>query len=225
MNIITVGRGEMAITMQKQCERAMIPHIMVSRKFKDYLPAEINFSESVVVNFGSENSLPDTISLCLEKEIPLIHGSSTKEAWPENLLVLEAVNLSIPTIRFFNSVSAFKGETTNHRIVESHQSKKKGVSATAIRLASIIGGSPDSISSIRDENVQKLVGIPDDYLSGHAYHSVSFSFNEVEVVFQIKVLGREPYADGALFFAKLLLDKRESLERRVYTPEELLCLT
>lgn len=224
MNIITVGRGQMAMAMEKYCQKEMVPHLMVSRRFKQYLPTEIDFEKSVVVNFGSSESLPDAISLCLEKDIPLIHGSSTQESWPENLLVLEAVNLSIPTIRFFNSISAFKGETTNHRIVESHQSKKVGTSATALRVASILGGSPNSISSIRDENVQRLIGIPEQYLSGHAYHSVTLSFNGVEAVFQMRVLGREPYAEGALFLAKLLLNNKESLEKRVYTPEELLCL-
>ncbi|KAF8041497.1 hypothetical protein BT93_A0179 [Corymbia citriodora subsp. variegata] len=104
------------------------------------------------------------------------------------------------------------------KVMESHQSSKLDTSGTAKAVISCfkkLGVSFDmdqeyrQIQMIRDpEQQMELVGVPEEYLSGHAFHLYHLSSpNEiVSFEFQHNVCGRSIYAkgtvDAVLFLAK-----------------------
>jgi len=89
---------------------------------------------------------------------------------------------------------------------ESHQAAKKDISGTARALlptfSKLLGRTvaDDAISSIRDPEIQRDMGVPDEHLAGHALHhyGAANADGTLSLVIEHNVLGREPYASGAL---------------------------
>ena len=76
------------------------------------------------------------------------------------------------------------------------------------------------IIKLRDPSKQEdQLGIPSQYLTGHAYHTYHLTSpdNTVSFEFQHNVLGRQIYAEGtvdaALFLAKKI---REGSEKKIF---------
>lgn len=75
------------------------------------------------------------------------------------------------------------------------------------------------IRKIRDRESSLRMGVPDDALDGHAFHTytVTSADNSVEFVFKHNVTGRSIYAEGTvdavLFLAKQM---QENAEQKVY---------
>ncbi|KAL3567226.1 hypothetical protein D5086_029877 [Populus alba] len=106
---------------------------------------------------------------------------------------------------------AFSGYSLH--VKESHQAGKLDTSGTAKAVISCfkkLGVSfDDQIEMIRDPKEQvQLVGVPEEYLSGHAFHLYYLSSPDktVSFEFQHNVCGRSIYAEGTvdavLFLAK-----------------------
>nr|TKS16520.1 dihydrodipicolinate reductase family protein [Populus alba] len=98
---------------------------------------------------------------------------------------------------------------------ESHQAAKLDTSATAKAVISCfkkLGVSfDDQIEMIWDPKEQKeLVGVPDEYLSGHAFHFYYLSSpgKTVSLEFQHNVCGRSIYAEGTIDAVLFLAEKR-----------------
>ena len=224
MKILIGGSGNMAKEMEAVCKRLGIACLTVSGSFERHLPAHIDLREEfVVVNFGSKRTLPDLKKVCLKYDIPLIHGSSHPVKWPSRMFVIEAPNLSIPVIQTLNVLpDLVRGlDMSTKRIVESHQSSKKGISATTGIIARHAGVPQESIVSIRDKNLQIHMGVPKQHLDAHAYHSLTLENSDVEISISIKVHGRSTYAEGAINIAKIILTKRKDLKPGVYKFDEI----
>nr|XP_034888784.1 4-hydroxy-tetrahydrodipicolinate reductase 2, chloroplastic-like [Populus alba] len=107
---------------------------------------------------------------------------------------------------------------------ESHQAAKLDTSATAKAVISCfkkLGVSfDDQIEMIWDPKEQKeLVGVPDEYLSGHAFHFYYLSSpgKTVSLEFQHNVCGRSIYAEGTIDAVLFLAEKIQSkADKRIY---------
>ncbi|KAL8171090.1 hypothetical protein V2J09_022894, partial [Rumex salicifolius] len=107
------------------------------------------------------------------------------------------------------------------QVMESHQTGKKDVSGTAKAVISCfeklgVSFDMDQIQLIRDPKQQtKMVGVPEEHLAGHAFHTYRLLSpdNTVSFEFQHNVCGRSIYAEGTvdavLFLAKKVQSKEE----------------
>jgi 4-hydroxy-tetrahydrodipicolinate reductase len=118
----------------------------------------------------------------------------------------------------------FKGYSLE--IKESHQKGKADTSGTAkamVRYFNSLGltFSEEEITKERDPETQKTVlGIPEDYLSGHGWHTYSLDSNDKTVHFEFthNVNGRDVYAMGTLDALIYLAKKIEQGSKgKVYT--------
>ncbi|KAI5583177.1 hypothetical protein BDE02_07G134800 [Populus trichocarpa] len=117
---------------------------------------------------------------------------------------------------------AFSGYSLH--VKESHQAAKLDTSATAKAVISCfkkLGVSfDDQIEMIRDPKEQKeLVGVPDEYLSGHAFHFYYLSSpgKTVSLEFQHNVCGISIYAEGTIDAVLFLAEKIQSkADKRIY---------
>jgi 4-hydroxy-tetrahydrodipicolinate reductase len=114
----------------------------------------------------------------------------------------------------------------NAEIVESHQAGKLDTSGTARKMVEYLkalgtDAGVDRIDKIRDPEVQRSrLNVPEDFLSGHAYHTYTLRSPErsVELRLSHNVLGRATYAAGTLAAVRFLARKRsEGLRGKTFT--------
>ncbi|XAR58184.1 4-hydroxy-tetrahydrodipicolinate reductase [Bertholletia excelsa] len=118
---------------------------------------------------------------------------------------------------------AFSGYTLE--VMESHQASKLDTSGTAKAVITCfqklgVSFEFDQIKQIRDPRQQiEMVGVPEEHLSGHAFHLYHLTSPDqtVSFEFQHNVCGRSIYAEGtvdaAIFLAKKVKSKAE---KRIY---------
>jgi 4-hydroxy-tetrahydrodipicolinate reductase len=115
-------------------------------------------------------------------------------------------------------------------IVESHQKAKADTSGTAKALVANFNslGVPfnvDQIKMIRDPEQQLVMGIPQNALNGHGWHTyaVKAQDNSVLVSFTHNVNGRDVYIAGTIDALDYLAGKIAAGERgKVYSMEDVL---
>jgi len=107
---------------------------------------------------------------------------------------------------------AFKDYTLE--ITESHQKGKKDTSETAKVMVSYFNklGVPftkDQIKMIRKPGDQLEIGVPEEALTGHGWHTYTLKSKGDNVLFQFthNINGRQPYADGTIDAIKFLHKK------------------
>ncbi|KAF4355425.1 hypothetical protein F8388_015179 [Cannabis sativa] len=118
---------------------------------------------------------------------------------------------------------AFSGYSL--QVMESHQSSKVDTSGTAKAVISCfqklgVSFDMDQVQLIRDPKLQReMVGVPEEHLSGHAFHMYHLTSPDetVSFEFQHNVCGRSIYAEGTVD-AVLFLAKKIQLkaEKRIY---------
>lgn len=122
---------------------------------------------------------------------------------------------------FPNAFGGYKME-----LVESHQSSKADTSGTAKAVVGSfnqLGVEPfsvDSIQKVRDPEEQKKMGVPEEHLGGHAWHTYSLTSSDGSVQFQFKhnVCGRRTYAEGVADAVQFLADKIKSgSKKRIFS--------
>lgn len=111
--------------------------------------------------------------------------------------------------------AAFEGYTLKVR--ESHQKTKADTSGTAkavIDSLKTLSTSPDfeadrDVELIRDDQESMDFGVPEEYLTGHAFHTYSLVSPDETVEFQLQhnVNGRTVYAEGTADAVKFLAKK------------------
>ncbi|PPD84582.1 hypothetical protein GOBAR_DD18489 [Gossypium barbadense] len=118
---------------------------------------------------------------------------------------------------------AFSGYSL--QVMESHQAGKLDTSGTAKAIISCfqklgVSFDMDQIQMIRDPKQQvEMVGVPEEHLSGHAFHLYHLTSPDqtVSFEFQHNVCGRSIYAEGTVD-AVLFLAKKVKLkaDKRIY---------
>ncbi|XP_057478071.1 4-hydroxy-tetrahydrodipicolinate reductase 2, chloroplastic-like isoform X2 [Actinidia eriantha] len=111
------------------------------------------------------------------------------------------------------------------QVMESHQANKLDASGTAKEVISCFQklGVPfdlDEMQMIRDPKQQlEVVGVPEEHLSGHAFHLYHLKSPDqtVSFEFQHNVCGRSIYAEGTIDATIFLAQKvRAKAEKRIY---------
>jgi 4-hydroxy-tetrahydrodipicolinate reductase len=126
------------------------------------------------------------------------------------------------------AAQTFPGVFNGYRleIKESHQKGKADTSGTAKAMIGYFNdlGAPfekDQIIMERNPDVQRTEwGIPEDYLSGHGWHTYSLRSQDGTVFFQFthNVNGRDIYAGGTLDAIHYLFNKvNENAKGQVFT--------
>jgi 4-hydroxy-tetrahydrodipicolinate reductase len=122
----------------------------------------------------------------------------------------------------------FPGSFSNYKltVTESHQSNKADTSGTAkavvSHLATLNGKNfnTEEIVMLRDKEAQLAFGVPDDALSGHAWHTYCLTSEDGSVAFELKhnVCGRRIYAEGTADAVSFLADvaAEKGKEKRLY---------
>ncbi|KAL4194877.1 hypothetical protein AMTRI_Chr05g70630 [Amborella trichopoda] len=123
---------------------------------------------------------------------------------------------------------AFAGYTL--QVMESHQASKQDTLGTAKAIISSfqkLGVSFEMDQLIRDPKMQmEMVGVPEEYLSGHAFHMYHLTSPDgtVSFEFQHNVCGRSIYAEGSVDAAIFLSKKVQSkAEKKLYNMIDVLC--
>jgi 4-hydroxy-tetrahydrodipicolinate reductase len=110
--------------------------------------------------------------------------------------------------------------------VESHQKTKADTSGTAkavidsLKELSDDEFTYDDIEMIRDDKASVEFGVPEDYMTGHAFHTYTLTSTDGSVDFQLQhnVAGRTIYAEGTADAVKFLAKKMQSESTgKVYT--------
>ncbi|XP_074580776.1 putative 4-hydroxy-tetrahydrodipicolinate reductase 1, chloroplastic [Curcuma longa] len=118
---------------------------------------------------------------------------------------------------------AFSGYSLE--VMESHQASKLDTSGTAKAVISCfqklgVNFDLNQIKQIRDPKKQvEMVGVPEEYLAGHAFHLYHLTSPDqtVSFEFQHNVCGRSIYAEGSIDAAIFLHEKVKSkAEKRIY---------
>lgn len=199
--IVIVGRGRLAHAIEQQCAKERIDYSL--------WPTTTD-KRSVIVYCGSGQHFKEVSNFCRKTKTPLLL-LSTNIALPKNprFPFFFEPNTSTEVRSFIKAVSDFASRTpyTRVSIIESHQQTKKDVSGTAKALVASLRKQPSIITSVRDPQKQIKLGVPRKYLSGHAYHEVTFAHDGVTTSFSVLVLGRETYAKGAILLTKEILKK------------------
>ncbi|KAK1277636.1 hypothetical protein QJS04_geneDACA007395 [Acorus gramineus] len=111
------------------------------------------------------------------------------------------------------------------QVMESHQTSKKDASGTAkafIKYLQLMGVEIDEeqINQIRDPMMQmEAVGVPEEYLSAHAFHMYNLTSPDQTVSLEIQhnVCGRSMYAEGSIDAAIFLAKKVQSeADKKLY---------
>ncbi|RAL37994.1 hypothetical protein DM860_000688 [Cuscuta australis] len=111
------------------------------------------------------------------------------------------------------------------QVMESHQANKLDLSGTAKAVISCfqrLGVSFDlnQVKQIRDPKLQtEMVGVPEEHLSGHAFHTYNLTSPDgsVSFEFQHNVCGRSIYAEGTVDAVLFLAKKVKAKEnKRIY---------
>eukprot|EP00440_Ansanella_granifera_P052738 gb/GFBE01057184.1/.p2 GENE.gb/GFBE01057184.1/~~gb/GFBE01057184.1/.p2 ORF type:complete len:286 (-),score=89.02 gb/GFBE01057184.1/:61-918(-) len=117
---------------------------------------------------------------------------------------------------FPGAFSGYKLEVT-----ESHQKTKADTSGTAKAMVAsfqqlgVDEFGHDQITLLRDDESQRAFGVPEEYSTGHAFHTYTLTSGDGSVQFQFKhnVCGRRTYgegvADAVLFVARKAQEKGE----------------
>ncbi len=153
-----------------------------------------------------------------------------------NIVVVIAPNMAKQIVAFQAMMKyasdtfpdAFKGYSLE--ITESHQKGKLDTSGTAKAMIEYFNalGIPftkDQIKMVREPSEQLNMGIPEDALTGHGWHTYTLKSGDDSVLFQFthNVNGREVYADGTLSGIRYLAQKIEAGEKgKVYSMMDVL---
>ncbi len=162
----------------------------------------------VAVYFGSGREWPDLLTFCEARSIPIIQGSTrgvTLSKVP-GVAIIDAPNLSLAIVKLMIAMPIILGKpgAMEISIQESHQEGKKDVSGTARAIAKEAEVPETTIECIRDPADQRRLGIPEQYLDGHAYHWIRLRGPGVEMDIFTRVHGRDTYAEGAIVIAQEL---------------------
>jgi dihydrodipicolinate reductase len=176
--------------------------------------------KAIIAHAGSGRQLEECLEFCSRTKSVFIELStgSVMEKTAHDFPLIICANTSILVLKTLNMMKANSKYFENYEIsiTESHQSTKKTEAGTAVAFANSLKFPPYKIDSIRDPEMQRnKLGIPQEYLSKHAYHKIVIKDGCDEVTIETKVLGHDSYANGVKTIIGMVL--KYNLENKKYT--------
>jgi len=196
VQVLIVGSGKLASELLENLNSSSITKVLPWTQ-RD----SSHEGKRIVVHAGSGREIDEVVSFCSRNHLVLIELSTSDNLDTAKIPfpIIICPNVNILMLRFMAMLQS-QGHLFaqyNKTILESHQSTKKSEPGTAISIANSIGMKADQIISVRDPLVQEReLGIPSEYLSRHAYHSIRITDGNATILFETKVLGQAPYSFG-----------------------------
>lgn len=178
---------------------------------------------SVVVHAGSGRELDEVLAYCHDTNSILIElaTGSEIECYPLTFPIVVCPNTNILMLKFMNMLAKSGKLFADYRInlIESHQAEKKSTPGTAVTIAHSVGLSADDVISVRDREKQMtLLQVPLEHLGRHAVHSMIIEDGVCRLLFETRIYGSSPYADGV---SKIVTAATTcNLEKRIYAIDE-----
>jgi len=199
--------GNMGQAIQAQCKQANINAL-------DFQAGEININDiSVVMDFTSPEGFITSVNFCIEKNLPLISGTTglseehlqLVSIAKKSIPILVASNMSIGIANLKNSIEEFllSAEISSKcKIIEIHHSNKKdSPSGTAIEILRFLENLPenkiDGPIEVQSHRIGNIFGI----------HRIEFENSEGVTTFQHIANSRNIFALGALQAAEWINSK------------------
>lgn len=192
----------------------------------------------IVVDYSTPTAVNDNAELYCKLGVPFVMGTTGGNRERLYKTVEDTKNYAVISPQMGKQVVAFlaameymaeqfPGAYSGYtlQVLESHQASKLDTSGTAKAVISCfqklgVSFDLDRIQQIRDPNQQiEMVGVPEEYLSGHAFHMYHLTSPDetVSFEFQHNVCGRSIYAEGSVDAAFFLAKKiRSKADKRLY---------
>ncbi|WOL07310.1 putative 4-hydroxy-tetrahydrodipicolinate reductase 2, chloroplastic [Canna indica] len=196
------------------------------------------FPDVIVVDYTVPDAVNANADLYCKFGVPFVMGTTGgdrhmlyKTVQDANVYAVISPQMGKQVVAFLAAMeimaNQFPGAFSGYslEVMESHQASKLDTSGTAKAVISCfqkLGVSFDmnQIKQIRDPKKQlEMVGVPEEYLSGHAFHMYHLTSPDetVSFEFQHNVSGRSIYAEGSIDAAIFLSKKVQSkAEQRIY---------
>jgi len=192
----------------------------------------------VVVDYTVPAAVNDNANLYCKVGVPFVMGTTGgdrerlyKTVEDSNVYAVISPQMGKQVVAFLAAMEImaeqFPGAFSGYSllVMESHQAGKVDTSGTAKAVISCfqklgVSFESDQIHMIRDPKQQlEMVGVPEEHLSGHAFHVYNLTSPDktVSFEFQHNVCGRSIYAEGTIDAAIFLAQKvRSKAEKRIY---------
>ncbi|XP_047176284.1 4-hydroxy-tetrahydrodipicolinate reductase 2, chloroplastic-like [Vigna umbellata] len=192
----------------------------------------------IVVDYTVPNAVNGNAELYCKVGVPFVMGTTGGDRDLLHKTVEDSKNYAVISPQMGKQVVAFlaameimaeqfPGAFSGYslQVLESHQASKVDASGTAKAVISCfnklgVSFDMDQIKLIRDPRQQlEMVGVPEEHLSGHAFHMYHLTSPDdtVSFEFQHNVCGRSIYAEGTVDAVLFLAKKIEAKdEKRLY---------
>lgn len=193
---------------------------------------------SIERNDTSVCSISDNALFYCENELPFVMGTTggdreklIEDVQRANIYAVIAPNMGKQIVAFQTMMESmaeqfpgcFQGYSL--RVVESHQRTKADTSGTAKAVVQSfqkmgLDFQETDIEKVRQrENQMFDMGVPEEYIDGHAFHTYTLTSDDGSVTLEFKhnVCGRKVYAEGTVDAAIFLYQqKQHGANQRVY---------
>jgi 4-hydroxy-tetrahydrodipicolinate reductase len=196
------------------------------------------YQPDVAIDFTHPEAVYENAALYCRKNIPFVMGTTggnyqvlEEMVAQSEISAVIAPNMAKQIVVFQSMLhhaaehfpAVFAGYTLE--IFESHPPGKADVSGTAASMLVYFNrlGIPfvkDQIRMIRKPADQRRIGVPEDALDGHAWHTYRLQSEDGSVLFEFvhNINGRGIYAEGALAAARFLGKKMQQEEKgKIYS--------
>jgi len=211
---------------------------LISVEDKESFFSEIkNSGVDIIVDFSHPSAVSGNVTEYTQRKIPFILGTTGGDYEKAESQVINsqtpaiiAPNMALPivaiTAMFEMCSSEFPGVFSKYNlsVKETHQEGKADTSGTAKALISLLQKTgaqfkEDDLNLCRDSEIQKNEwGIPEEHLSGHAFHTYDLfnSDKSAHFSFSHNVLGRKIYSEGTLDAVRFLASRLDDKVTRSY---------
>jgi len=177
-----------------------------------------NWPGVIIIDFTLPDATNENCAFYCENGLPFVMGTTggdrnllTETVKDSAISAVISPNMSIPIVAlmamidrgtdFPNALNGFE-----LMIIESHQSPKVDKSGTAKAIGGklqVLGADykgEEDILAVRDPKQQRFMGVPEEALGGHGWHSYALMSPDRSVFLKIEhnINGRQTYVEGTL---------------------------